>query len=419
MINLSINGTKPSRGKCWPGLRLRKVALGGSGSMARLRDNEEVALVRRLTRVLTLFVACLALSLARGADDPRSGDVRAKIVAPKEGAAVDEVEEYKGQLTRGGWPVVVVRPLIEGEPWYVQSAVGEVAAGQFSGRAHFGASDTPQGAKFVLVVLVAEDKKAAAKFKAGTALNGLPADLPPSREITVYRDAKRAAGQPPRERRALKFAGRTWLVKAARRIGPGPNDFSDAKDNVWLDDKDRLHLAITPADGGWRCAEVVADKSLGYGEYVWVVSGDLPALDRRAVLGLFTYENESREIDFEFSRWGDSTKPNAQFVVQPYTVKGNMHRFDTGNAKVLTVSLLWRNGQVRCRCWDGGDTSKEPLADWRYTGRHTPAAGRERVRANLWLVDGKAPASDKRQEVIIHSFEHKPVEAVRDRRSRP
>src|SRR5207244_2180790 len=104
-----------------------------------------------------------------------------------------------------------------------------------------------------------------------------------------------------------------------------------------------------------------------------------------------------------------------QFVVQPYTIKGNMHRFDTGKATVLTVSLLWEKAQVRCRSWEGEDTSKAPLAGWTYTGRHIPPPGKERARANLWLFDGRPPASGQRQVVVISSFAFNPVQVTKDR----
>jgi hypothetical protein len=354
----------------------------------------------RLISVLPLLVACFVLTPVRGAGDQKNDNPPAEVVAPKEGAVVAEVEEFEGRLAVSGWPVVFVRPLIEGEPWWVQPAVEEVVNGQFTGRAHFGDKNTPKETKFALVVLVARNKKEADRFMAGKTLSTLPTDLPHSREVTVFRDA----------RGPLQFAGRSWRVKGGRRLGPGPNDFSDAVDNVWLDDKDHLHLAITKADNRWQCAEVVAEESLGYGEYRWVVAGDLAALDRQVVLGLFTYETTSREIDFELSRWGNKAKANAQFVVQPYTAKDSTYRFDTAQAKLLTISLVWEKDLVQGRCWDGEDTTKEPLADWKYTGRNNPPPGKERARANLWLFEGKAPSPGTKQEVVIHSFEFKPAD---------
>jgi hypothetical protein len=174
-----------------------------------------------------------------------------------------------------------------------------------------------------------------------------------------------------------------------------------------VDEKDHLHLAITRRDDRWYCAEVVG-PSLGYGEYRWVVAGDLDGLDAQAVLGLFVYRDPTHEIDIELSRWGDPSNVNAQFVVQPPT-RATLHRFHTGKANVLTCSFVWEEGLVWCRCWAGEDTSKEPLADWKYTGLRIPGAGGERVRANFWLFRGKPLTKAMRQEVVIQSFKFEPA----------
>jgi hypothetical protein len=356
---------------------------------------------------MILSVMCLLWTMnPAGAYDKEDKPV-VEIVTPKDKDVVSQVEEYEGRLQVVGWPVVFVRPVLENAPWWVQPAVDEVVAKKFSGRAYFGDRDTPRGTKFALVVVVVKEREEASKFKTGMTLKSLPDDLPHSKKVIFYRD-ERGSNQPGSEPRVVKFAGHTWDVKVGRRVGPGPNNFSDAKENVWLDDKGHLHLAITKTEGKWQCAEVVAPKSLGYGEYRWVVAGDLPDLDRHTVLGLFTYESTTREIDFELARWSDPANVNAQFVVQPYE-KDSMYRFDTRKAKVLTCSLVWEKTFVRGRCWEGEDTSKEPLADWNYTGRKIPRPGTERARANLWLFIGKPPAMGGKQEVIIKSFQFKPA----------
>jgi hypothetical protein len=351
--------------------------------------------------------ACCTLLAARGAPAQKANKSPAELLTPKPEAVVSASEDLEGRLGAGGWPVVLVRRLGDGSSWVVQPAVTDVADGTFSARALFGGRDTPKGSAFGLVIAVAKSKAAAAAFKEGTQLDELPADLPHSKETLVYRDAR--GRRPATEPRTVQFAGRTWRVKAGRRLGPGPNDFADAKDSVWVDADGSLHLAITKTDGKWSCAEVVADRSLGFGEYRWVVAGGLPTLDRWTVLGLFTYETTTREIDFELSRWGVPAKANAQFVVQPYTIKGNLSRFETGTAKVLTVSLIWGKSLVRCRCWVGTDTAQQPLADWSYKGRFIPSPGKERARANFWLYESRPPASGQRQEVLIRSFGFQPV----------
>lgn len=210
------------------------------------------------------------------------------------------------------------------------------------------------------------------------------------------------------EARTVEFAGRTWQVKEGRGLGPGPNDWSDSAEAVRVDAEGHLHLAILPKDGGWTCAEVVAPASLGYGEYRWTIAGRLATLDPRSVLGLFTYEDDQHEIDFELSRWGKPGDDNAQFVLQPYA-PDSMRRFDVGKADHLTASFDWRADAVRFRCWAGDDTNRPPLREWTYAGPKVPRPGKERAIINFWLMDGRPSPDASRQDVTIRSFKFRPA----------
>ena len=137
-------------------------------------------------------------------------------------------------------------------------------------------------------------------------------------------DASSRAQQP----RTIAFSGYTWQVKSSTDVvGPGPNYFSDSGANVWVDQQGRLHLKLTSSKGRWYCAEVVNMQSLGRGRYGFELDSAVNALDPNVVLGLFTWSDDpayaNRELDVEFSRWGNAADPtNAQYVVQPYEHPG-------------------------------------------------------------------------------------------------
>jgi hypothetical protein len=250
------------------------------------------------------------------------------------------------------------------------------------------------------------------KFSQAMRIPFLQPGSPPSGFISAaVSQASSGQAEAPAAHRSITFGGQTWDVKSGHgnKVGPGPNYFSNSQEHVWLDDKGYLHLAIAKTQDHWQCAEVVARQSLGYGEYRWVVSGDLATLDLRVVLGLFLYENDTQEIDFELSRWESRSNQNAQFVVQPPT-KESKHRFDTGQATTLTCSLVWKEKEVRGRCWAGEDTTRKPIADWRYAGPSVPRRGRVRAQANLWLFHGRAPTELAKHEVVIRSFVFKSSE---------
>ena len=83
--------------------------------------------------------------------------------------------------------------------------------------------------------------------------------------------------------RIVKFSGFRWLVKNGQRVGPGPNYFSDSELNVAVA-ADGLHLRIDRRDGRWYTAEVIADRSLGYGVYTFRLVSRVDVLDSQAVV---------------------------------------------------------------------------------------------------------------------------------------
>lgn len=377
--------------------------------------------------VLLMIVGCLyAWCPVAVAEEPKVKTAILSISSPKDGTKVIQLDDVEGRIGPGqGWPIVFVRPVVDGEPWYVQAAIEDVSEGQFTASAHFGNGHTKPGTRFRLVAVAARDRKHAAKFAPGARLAKLPEGFPRSSIVTVLRDSPKPSSAAPNDgavpndterqdappHRKVSFAGYDWDVKRNERWGPGPNAWSDSKKNVWVDKHGHLHMAITETDGKWKCAEVIAPKSLGYGEYRWTVSGNLADLDPHVVLGLFFYENQRREVDFELSRWGRDKNSNAQFVVQPAPYKDNMKRFDTGKAKVVTCSIVWKEGLVHGRCWAGSDATAALLADWKYSGRKVPKASHERARVNLWLLHGKPPKSKQRSDITIQAFSFTPATA--------
>jgi len=229
----------------------------------------------------------------------------------------------------------------------------------------------------------------------------------------------RAADDPAFQGGTLIFSGHTWEIKKGEKLGPSGNVFGSGKENIFVDDKGHLHLAINQRDDKkWACAEVRLIRSLGHGEYRWVIAGDLAALDPQGVLGLFLYQDDDREIDYELSRWaGKGDTWNSQFAVMPseddavMLKLGRLYRFDVGKAKVATVSLRWTKGKVEGRFWDGEDAKAKPMVEWEYVwkkGHKEIEVGKERAIIDLWLIKAQPPKDGKRQEIVVRSFQFTP-----------
>jgi hypothetical protein len=218
----------------------------------------------------------------------------------------------------------------------------------------------------------------------------------------------------------VSFSGFDWVVKDSDGVfvGPGPNVFSDDVRSVRVDRRGRLHLRVKPIAGVWTCAEVVSVPSFGYGTYRFYLSRRVDALDPNVVLGLFTWSDSPaenhREIDIEFSRWGNGLEPtNAQYVVQPYDVPGNLVRWtQPRRPRKSTHRFTWQPGSVAFQSLAGHNAA--PPDGGHVVAEHTmtagiPTAGGENARINLWLFGGQPPLNGRAAYVIIERFEFEPL----------
>ena len=204
--------------------------------------------------------------------------------------------------------------------------------------------------------------------------------------------------------RTLEWSGLTWWVKTSRNgtLGPGSNYFDASERNVFVDESGALHLRIRREAGRWPCSEIVSIETFGYGTFE-IDLAETPTLDKNAVFGLFTWEStapNNREIDIEFSKWGQETSVDAQFVVQPWDEPGNRFRFATSRNSGSSVhSFLWEREAIQFQSVFG-----RRKANWTYTGKSIPLPHRQKVRMNLWLFEGRAPSDGEEQEVVIERF---------------
>ncbi len=203
-----------------------------------------------------------------------------------------------------------------------------------------------------------------------------------------------------------------WVVKESfggNAIGPGNNLFSAGNQNVWVDNDNQLHLKITKQNGNYYSSEIIADTALGYGKYHFVYNSNPNVLDPKTVFGFFTWDDVSplspnpnsyyREIDFEFSRWGNAGDPsNAQFVIQPWEPAGNLLRYNAGTNNGTIHSFTWYKDSVVFVSLNPDSTL---IKKWVYTGNYLPAPGKENLRINLWLTGQNPTVQD---EIILADY---------------
>lgn len=210
--------------------------------------------------------------------------------------------------------------------------------------------------------------------------------------------------------RAISFAGYVWQVKQAGdvRVDPGLNYWSDSQDNVWVDAFGKMHLKLTYRNGKWYCPEVFTDQYLGYGYYRFEIEGQIDQLDQKVVLGCFSYSSQGDEIDIEFSRWDNPSGPNGQYVVQPWTTPGNRYQFPfTLIQPKSNHEFIWQPDSITFVSNQGGiDEGGLLIQWWTYKGASKPTPDVERMRFNIWLLDGVAPVNGQEVEIVISNFKY-------------
>ena len=210
----------------------------------------------------------------------------------------------------------------------------------------------------------------------------------------------------------LKFSGYDWDVRTIASDRGGTNNLYEP-DNVWTDAGGALHLQIKRKSGRWSCAEVVLNRSLGYGTYVVTVR-DTSHLEPAAVFSINTFDDwggdqHYREMDVEISRWGDaSNKNNAQYGIQPFYIPGNVSRFKSPPGS-LTHAMRWESGRVRFTTVRGASgTGEGPLvAEHEFTSG-VPTPGQERIQLFFYVLASETSPLQRGEEVVVEKFEYLP-----------
>lgn len=207
---------------------------------------------------------------------------------------------------------------------------------------------------------------------------------------------------------SIQFSGYEWAIKAGDYLGPGPNYFSSNQENVWVDDQGRLHLKVTRRDEKWYCAEIYLMQPLGFGNYTFQLSSRIDQLDKNVIGSPFIYQDDTHELDVEFSKWGVEDGPNAQFVVQPYYNFGNQEQFCISLLNDNSTHIIkWKSDIASFKSAQGHNLNpavEQIIHQWKYIDGDVPTESDELVHINLWLLNGQAPSDATETEMIIQDF---------------
>ncbi len=213
------------------------------------------------------------------------------------------------------------------------------------------------------------------------------------------------------QNQTIIFAGMSWHTKDSCG-SPGPNNWSNSSQNVWVDSLGYLHLKIIKIDNKWYCSEIISDKKMDYGEYIFSINSDVAIFDPNAVVGIFLYQDDNHEIDIEFSRWGITSNNLCWYTVQPVN-SFSQASFALENGFISTThKILWSKNKIVLQSYTGNystiDSSNFVIGNWVYSGIHNPVPDSVRLHINFWLMNGLPPKNQKNMELIIKSVKIQP-----------
>lgn len=209
----------------------------------------------------------------------------------------------------------------------------------------------------------------------------------------------------------LQFSGYDWSVRTTASDRGGTNNLYSG-DNAWTDSDGALHMRIAKEAGKWLCSEVHLNRSLGYGTYS-MVTRDVSHLEPAVVFDMTTFDEfggdqNYRQMDIEFSRWGDASKKNnAQYVIQPFYIPGNLSPFDAPSG-TLTHSIRWESGRVKFRTVRGTSASGGSLVYEHEFTSGVPSPGKERIMLFFYPVPSDKSPLQQNSEIVVERFEYLP-----------
>jgi len=207
--------------------------------------------------------------------------------------------------------------------------------------------------------------------------------------------------------RTITWSGWTWTVRHSAALeGPGPNQFDDSTQSVFVDKQGRLHLRVRYDSTlhMWVSSEIFSEQWFSGGKFTWVVDSPGNTIDPNVTLGMYIYQDLTHEYDVELSKWGNPNNPNnADYAVQPWSYTNGVTYFNQP-AGTDTFSLNWQPNSVTM----SGSGPRGWRNSWANTGPYATGGWYAPAHINLWQYHGAPPASGRTVEVVFRSFTYTP-----------
>jgi len=201
---------------------------------------------------------------------------------------------------------------------------------------------------------------------------------------------------------SFTWSGMEWTARSGH--GAPGLVYNWSSNNVGIDDQDRLHINITNESGYWYQGQIYSTNYIGYGTYIINVSTNVATFANNTIFGFFPYKDDDNEIDIEWGRWVNASRPNVMYSVNKgygclcgdSYVSGDLYESNTTNN---TWKFVWNATSV---LFYGND-----VLEWAYYGA-IPDTDSTKLHVNMWLKGEVYPDTNTTQEVVINSIQYIP-----------
>jgi hypothetical protein len=340
------------------------------------------------------LISCAAGALLSGSLLPAQTKPRIEFtrIPPADKGGPEVMDKIEGRVT-GAKPTQRIVLFARSEAWWLQPGPSKPYTDIQPD--HSFSRNTHLGSEYAALLVEPEE------YHPQLRLENLPREGGPILAVVVVPGdrSKQVA------RRLVQFSGFEWTIRNTPSDRGGSNDYD--WENASTDTSGALHLKLNRKNDKWKGVEAILKESFGYGTYRFVVR-DISHLDPAAVFSIYTWDGAKdeqqnpREWDFEFSRWGNPSSKNVRYVIQPLEVPGHTDRFEAPSG-VLIHSIRWESGRATFRTMRGSQLVHEHS----FTSG-VPAPADEKLRFNLYDFQRGPQKIQKEAEVIVDRFEFLP-----------
>jgi hypothetical protein len=205
----------------------------------------------------------------------------------------------------------------------------------------------------------------------------------------------------------INFAGMTWDVRQGFG-NPRNNNWADDLQSVFTDANGWLHMKIRNIDGTWYSSEVISTSNFGYGQYLFFVDGKIDDYDPNITIGLFSYTDDTNEIDIEIANF-DTINASKKTVY--HTVQGGVnseHIQLNLNDTYTSHKFIWASDNITFQSYHGHypclPSSDLLIKDTSFRVNNIPQVGNAKLHINFWLLDAlNGPINRQEAEIVIRN----------------